>query len=133
MNNKSIIVGIIILVIVSGGIVYSINKNKNGNNLSPAQLVGTDDISRKADNIPGPITRKENTTVIVNLEAHQVVAELAPGTTYEYWTYNGTVPGPFIRVKEGDTVEVRLAHVHADSGSHASQDFPHTLIISPSR
>src|SRR3989338_4662551 len=129
MNNKSIIVGIIILAIVSGGIVYSINKNKNGNNLSPAQPVGTNDISRKADNIPGPITRKENTTVIINLEARQVVAELAPGTTYEYWTYNSTVPGPFIRVKEGDTVEVRLAHVHADNGSHASQDFPHSFSI----
>ena len=129
MGNKSIIIGIIILVIVSGGIVYSINKNKNGNNLSPAQLVGTDDISRKADNIPASITRKENTKVVLNLEARQVVAELAPGTTYEYWTYNGTVPGPFIRVKEGDTVEVRLAHVHADNGSHTSGDFPHSFSI----
>ena len=129
MNNKSIIIGIIVLVVFGGSIIYSINKNKTENSLPPAQLVGTDDIRRKADNIPGPITRKENTTVVVNLEARQVVAELASGTTYEYWTYNGTVPGPFIRVKEGDTVEVRLAHVHADNGSHTSQDFPHSFSI----
>lgn len=129
MNNKSIIVGIIVLVVFGGSIIYSINKNKGEYIAPPAQPVGTDDISRKADNIPGPITRKENTTVVVNLEARQVVAELAPGTTYEYWTYNGTAPGPFIRVKEGDTVEVRLAHVHADNGSHASGDFPHSFSV----
>lgn len=129
MNNKSIIIGIIVLVIAGGGIIFNINKNK-GEYIAPhAQPVGTDDISRKADNIPAPITRKENTTVVVNLEARQVVAELAPGTTYEYWTYNGTVPGPFIRVKEGDTVEVHLSHVHDHAGTQASNDFPATFTI----
>lgn len=114
---------------MSGGIIYSIKQTRDGYVTPPSKTVETDDISRKANTIPGPITRKENTKVVVNLEARQVVAEIAPGTTYEYWTYNGTVPGPFIRVKEGDTVEVRLAHVHADSGSHASQDFPHSFSV----
>lgn len=117
------------MVIISGGIIYSIKQTRDGYVTPPSKTVETDDISRKANTIPGPITRKENTKVVVNLEARQVVAEIAPGTTYEYWTYNGTVPGPFIRVKEGDTVEVRLAHVHADSGSHASQDFPHSFSV----
>ncbi|MDO8572265.1 MAG: multicopper oxidase domain-containing protein [bacterium] len=129
MNNRSVVIGIIILVIISGGIIYSIKQTRDGYVTPPSKTVETDDISRKANTIPGPITRKENTKVVVNLEARQVVAEIAPGTTYEYWTYNGTVPGPFIRVKEGDTVEVRLAHVHADSGSHASQDFPHSFSV----
>ncbi len=30
------------------------------------------------------------------------------GTKFPVWTYNGTVPGPEIRVKEGDTVRVKL-------------------------
>jgi plastocyanin len=30
------------------------------------------------------------------------------GTKFSVWTYNGTVPGPEIRVKEGDTVRVKL-------------------------
>lgn len=127
MGNRSIIVLIVILVIVGGGIIYSINKNSNS--LPPAQPIGTDDISNKANNIPPPITRKENTTVVVNLEARQVIAELAPGTTYEYWTYNDTVPGPFIRVKEGDIVEVHLSHIHDHMGTHASNDFPATFTI----
>lgn len=123
--NKSIAVGIILLIILGGGILYSTVSREDKYTAMPAKSVGTEDISKKANDIPSPITRKENQTVVVNLEAKQVVAELAPETTYEYWTFNGTAPGPFIRVMEGDTVEVRLSHVH----DHASADVPHSFSI----
>jgi FtsP/CotA-like multicopper oxidase with cupredoxin domain len=42
------------------------------------------------------------------LTAKEVDWELQPGTTVKAWTYNGTVPGPEIRVKEGDLVRVHL-------------------------
>jgi nitrite reductase (NO-forming) len=32
--------------------------------------------------------------------------KLASETTYNYWTFNGKVPGPFIRVRAGDRVEL---------------------------
>ncbi|MBI5747899.1 MAG: multicopper oxidase domain-containing protein, partial [Nitrospinae bacterium] len=35
------------------------------------------------------------------------------GTKFSVWTYNGTVPGPEIRVKEGDTVRVKLQNKSA--------------------
>ena len=80
--------------------------------------VDVNEIGKKADDLPLPIVRRENEKVIIELETREITAEIAPGVTYEYWTYNGTVPGPFIRVKEGDDVEVRLAHAlhsHADA------------------
>lgn len=40
--------------------------------------------------------------------AKEVIAEIAPGVLMNYWTYDGTVPGPFFRVREGDTVELTL-------------------------
>jgi nitrite reductase (NO-forming) len=73
-------------------------------------------------NIPPPITRKENTTVKIALEAIAVQGKLADGVTYEYWTFNRQVPGPFLRVKEGDTVEVSVFHNPAGH-SHASLPF----------
>lgn len=81
-----------------------------------------EDISRSASDLPPPITRNQSETVVVELETREMVAELADGVTYEYWTYNGTVPGPFIRVREGDTVEIRLKHaLHDDEGEeHAA-------------
>ncbi len=74
------------------------------------------DISKTASDLPPPITRGQSETVVIELETQEVVAELADGVTYEYWTYNGTVPGPFLRVREGDTVEVRLKHAMHDEG-----------------
>ena len=35
-------------------------------------------------------------------------AHLADGTSYRYWTFNSEVPGPMVRVRVGDTVEVTL-------------------------
>jgi nitrite reductase (NO-forming) len=80
------------------------------------------EISADPTDIPPPITRKENTTVKISLEAIAVQSELADGVTYEYWTYNKQVPGPFIRVKEGDMVEVSLFHNPAGHSHAASSD-----------
>lgn len=42
--------------------------------------------------------------------------ELRPGLAVQAWAYNGTVPGPVIRVEEGDLVRVRL-HNHLSVGT----------------
>jgi FtsP/CotA-like multicopper oxidase with cupredoxin domain len=34
--------------------------------------------------------------------------EVAPGVHYPAWTYNGRVPGPTLRCREGDLIRVRL-------------------------
>jgi nitrite reductase (NO-forming) len=36
--------------------------------------------------------------------------EIAPGVTYDGWTFGNTVPGPVIRVREGDLVKVTLVN-----------------------
>ena len=41
----------------------------------------------------------------------RIVEELADGATYRYWTFGGQVPGPFVRVRVGDIVEVKLTSV----------------------
>lgn len=41
---------------------------------------------------------------VFNLTCKEVEWETAPGMSYPAMTYNGTVPGPEIRVTEGDTV-----------------------------
>ncbi len=44
--------------------------------------------------------------------------EIAPGLMFPAWTYNGRVPGPTLRVTEGDRVRVRFQN----NGSH-----PHSI------
>ncbi|WP_336775262.1 multicopper oxidase family protein [Paenibacillus sp. MMO-58] len=43
-----------------------------------------------------------------NLTAVASNQEIAPGKTLPVWTFNNSVPGPQLRVKQGDTVKVNL-------------------------
>jgi FtsP/CotA-like multicopper oxidase with cupredoxin domain len=36
--------------------------------------------------------------------------EVAPGVSYEAWTYNGRVPGPTLRAREGEKLRVRFVN-----------------------
>ena len=64
--------------------------------------------------VPPPITRKHPTKVIVKLEVREQVMPIADGVDYTFWTFGGSVPGSFIRVREGDLVEFHLSN-HPDS------------------
>ncbi|HET8711489.1 MAG TPA: multicopper oxidase domain-containing protein [Spongiibacteraceae bacterium] len=41
------------------------------------------------------------------------------GTMYKAWTFDGKVPGPVVRVKEGDTVEFTLINDNTNKNSHS--------------
>jgi nitrite reductase (NO-forming) len=58
--------------------------------------------------VPPPVDRPGNARVIVNLETTEVKGVLADGVQYTFWTFGGTVPGPFVRVRVGDAVQIRL-------------------------
>lgn len=73
-----------------------------------------------APEVPPPIKRKHATKVIVNLETKEVRTRLADGVDYTFWTFGGKVPGKFIRIREGDTVEF---HLH----NHPSSKLPHNI------
>ena len=58
--------------------------------------------------VPPPITRRNPATVVVRLESYEKRGHLADGVEYEFWTFGNSVPGPLIRVRQGDTVEIHL-------------------------
>ena len=64
--------------------------------------------------VPPPTGRTAPAKVIVELEVREVEKEISEGVKYTFWTFGGTVPGSFIRVRQGDTVEFHLKN-HPDS------------------
>lgn len=66
------------------------------------------DIARNPNDVPSAVTRTAPDKVKINLETKEVIGKLANGVEYNYWTFNDTVPGPMLRVREGDTVELTL-------------------------
>jgi nitrite reductase (NO-forming) len=70
--------------------------------------------------VPPATNRNHPAKVVVELEVTEVDMEIAEGVTYTFWTFGGTVPGSFIRVRQGDTVEFRLKN-------HPSSKMPHNI------
>ena len=79
-------------------------------------------IVRDPTDLPPPIGARGPQRLKVDLETVEVTGQLADGATYRYWTFNQKVPGPFIRVRVGDTVEVHLKN-HDDSIMMHNVDF----------
>ena len=86
--------------------------------LEASHAVGVPNVVRNPMDVPTPINRTEPTTVKVTLTIEEVTAELANGTTYDFWTFEGTVPGPMLRVMEGDTVELTIVNPTDSIVSH---------------
>ena len=66
-----------------------------------------------------PVNRTTPAIVPVHIETQEITATLADGVTHTYWTFNGTVPGPMIRVRQGDTVELTLKNALGSSVTHS--------------
>src|SRR5688500_20211182 len=71
-------------------------------------------------NVPPATGRDHPAKVVVNLEVREVDLPIAEGVAYTFWTFGGTVPGSFIRVRQGDTVEVHL-------NNHPDSKMPHNI------
>ena len=67
-----------------------------------------------------PPAALQGDTVEVNLVAKEALIALSPTVAYNAWTFNGTVPGPIIRVRQGQTIHFTLTN---DSKMPHSIDF----------
>jgi nitrite reductase (NO-forming) len=75
-----------------------------------AELPEVKAVLTSAPLVPPPVDRPGNARVIVDLETTEVKGPLADGVQYTFWTFGGTVPGPFVRVRVGDMVQIRLTN-----------------------
>jgi len=67
-----------------------------------------EDIARDPADVPASVTYNEDGIVEIEMTTKEVIGEMADGITFNYWTFDGKVAGPFIRVREGDTVQLTL-------------------------
>lgn len=106
---------------IEAGAIFSFAQNHAAHASSTTPTIKAADIVRDPADLPPPLGARAPGMVHVTLTAKELVGALDPasGTTYRYWTFNGKVPGPFIRVMQGDTVEVTLANAKDSSMVHS--------------
>ena len=76
-----------------------------------------------------PVIVREGNIIDIEMTAQVTDVEISSGVFYNAWTFNGTVPGPVLRVKEGDTINFTLNNI--DPNMPHSMDF-HAVQTSPS-
>ncbi len=85
---------------------------------TPTPVTGPSIVQKPTD-LPGPLSRRPPQHVRIDLEAGELDGQLADGTTYPYMTFNGHIPGPFLRIRVDDTVELHLKNQPTSTLTHS--------------
>jgi len=86
--------------------------------VDPAKTPTVDRIAADPTDIPAPITRSESKTVEVEMTTREEVAEIEDGVTFDYMTFDGQVPGPMVRARVGDTVDLTITNAEENTMAH---------------
>lgn len=76
-------------------------------------------VSMDPNAVPAPLGARAPKLVKYAIETVELDGKLDDGTTFTYWTFARKVPGPMLRVKEGDTVEVALTNSPSSKAIHS--------------
>ncbi len=100
--------------IASGKAMQADTGGSAGGDFGPPQGEPIMAVLTSAPDVPPPVNRDYPAKVIVDMEVRELDLEISEGVTYTFWTFGGSVPGNFIRIRQGDTVEFHLKN-HPDS------------------
>lgn len=80
------------------------------------------DVAKNPAEVGTPVGDRAPEHITYDLLTTEVEGRLSDGSTYRYWTFDNTVPGPFLRIRQGDTVTINLKNAE-DSVNIHSVDF----------
>ena len=104
----------IFMIVLAASILIMPSSTVSGQSASPAYAP---DRSKSPVDIPSAPSPADK--VVVTLVTEEVLGQLANGVTYTFWTFNGTVPGPFIRLREGQVVEMHIKNLANSTMTHS--------------
>ncbi len=110
---------VVIMLLSSIGATFATTLYTEPKAKDPKVDIVQDPAAVPAAEAPGKRPPKTHDVVLTTTE---VEAKLEDGTTYTYWTFNNKVPGPMLRVRVGDTVNVKMTNAPESSMNH-SVDF----------
>lgn len=70
--------------------------------------------------VPKPVGNRDAMKLTVDMEVLELEGELVDGVQYMFWTFDGSVPGSFIRARVGDEIQFHLKN-------HPDNKLPHNI------
>jgi nitrite reductase (NO-forming) len=86
--------------------------------LDPAKEVDLDRVAADPTELPDPVDWDEPRRHEIEMTTTERTAEVEPGVTFDYMTFDDRIPGPMVRVRRGDTVNVTLHSEESNSMPH---------------
>ena len=86
--------------------------------IAPASTTAVS-VSQDPNAVPKALSARAPQLVKYAIETVELDGKLDDGTTFTYWTFAKKVPGPMLRVREGDTVEVALTNNKNSKAVHS--------------
>jgi nitrite reductase (NO-forming) len=77
------------------------------------------EVMKDPTDLPPPLAADAPRHHDLTITTKEVVGVLEDGSTYNYWTFDGTVPGPLLRVRLGDTVTLHLTNDKTSTTVHS--------------
>ena len=112
MKRYAVLAAIVVSAVVTAGVAAQIRQSgKTAGEITVTLL--------KPPLVPPPVDRSRPATVVIDLETTEVKGVLGSDVDYTFWTFGGTVPGPMLRVRVGDTVRIRLRNAPAAHNAHS--------------
>ncbi len=110
------------LLYASAALMVSLYSCQSGKSGATEAASGEPEVAEVtgAPNVPAPVGNRGAKKLIVNLETTETEGIIADSIPYTFWTFNNTVPGSFIRVREGDEITLNLKNA-------ANSVLPHNI------
>ena len=93
---------------------------------SPAKTISVEparasavSVAMNPNAVPAAIQRRAPQTVTYRIETVELDGKLDDGTTFTYWTFDKKVPGPMLRVRKGDMINLTLANAKDSKMVHS--------------
>lgn len=86
----------------------SVSAQDGEDNGRPAAETDVDTISADPTDIPDPVDWNEPRRHEIEIETRELIAEVEDGVTYPFMTFDGQIPGPMIRARRGDVINLRF-------------------------
>ena len=122
MKRNSIVALVLSVALLALASCAKTDANSNSTELTSLPAITGTRIAELTDapNVPKHIEEGDGAQkVIVNITVQEVTRQIANGTTYKFWTFGGNVPGKFVRVTQGDLVEVHLSNPSGSMMPHS--------------
>jgi nitrite reductase (NO-forming) len=101
------------------GATASANPNDHGGPMPSADVAADPNAAPYVPRDPAAPALLPGSTHDIDLVIEEKDMTIAPGFVQRVWTFGGTVPGPVIRVKVGDTIRIHLKNPATNTVAHS--------------